>query len=178
MQLDESELRRPVDCDEHVQLAFRGAHLGNVDVEEADRIGLELLLCGLVALRLRQPADPMPLQATMQRRARQMRDGRLKRVQAIVEGQQSMPAEGDDHRLVLDRQDGGTRLPRTGRPVSHGAATSPLGDSLLIDAVALGQRPQALLSMLYRSTDCLCRRGAPVVSVQPLPCSAADASRR
>ena len=29
-------------------------------------------------------------------------------------------------------------------------------------AVALGQRPQALLTMLYRSTDRLCRAGAPV----------------
>ena len=26
----------------------------------------------------------------------------------------------------------------------------------------LGKRPQALLTMLYRSTDCLCRRGAPM----------------
>src|SRR5262249_5795051 len=31
---------------------------------------------------------------------------------------------------------------------------------LWIDAVALGQGPQALLTTLYRSTDCLCRRGA------------------
>ena len=38
----------------------------------------------------------------------------------------------------------------------------PLGDGLLVDPVALGQRPQALLTMLYRSTDRLCRRGAPV----------------
>ena len=31
-----------------------------------------------------------------------------------------------------------------------------------IDPVAFGQRPQALLTMLYRSTDRLCRRGAAV----------------
>ena len=30
------------------------------------------------------------------------------------------------------------------------------------EAVALGERPQALLTMLYRSTDCLCRCGAAV----------------
>ena len=38
----------------------------------------------------------------------------------------------------------------------------PLGDGLLVDAVALGQGPQARLTMLYRSTDRLCRCGAPV----------------
>ena len=44
MQLDEGELRSAVDGNEHVQLALLGAHLGHVDVKEADRIGLELLL--------------------------------------------------------------------------------------------------------------------------------------
>lgn len=38
----------------------------------------------------------------------------------------------------------------------------PFGNSLLVDPVALRQRPQALLTMLYRSTDRLCRRGAPM----------------
>jgi hypothetical protein len=36
----------------------------------------------------------------------------------------------------------------------------PLGDGLLIDSVALRQRPQARLTMQYRSTDRLCRCGA------------------
>src|SRR5258707_12462490 len=39
---------------------------------------------------------------------------------------------------------------------------SPLRDGLLVDAVALSQRPQALLTMLYRSTDRLSRAGAPM----------------
>ena len=38
----------------------------------------------------------------------------------------------------------------------------PLRDRLRVDAVALRQSPQALLTMLYRSTDRLRRRGAPV----------------
>src|SRR5438067_1922032 len=37
---------------------------------------------------------------------------------------------------------------------------APFGYGLWIDAVALGQRSQALLTTLYCSTDCLCRRGA------------------
>ena len=32
----------------------------------------------------------------------------------------------------------------------------------LVDDVALGQDPQALFTMLYRSTDCCCRAGAPM----------------
>jgi hypothetical protein len=38
----------------------------------------------------------------------------------------------------------------------------PLGNGLLVDAVAPGELPQALLTNLYCSTDCLCRRGAAV----------------
>ena len=76
MQLDEGELGGAVDGDEQVELAFGGSHLGDVDMEVADRIGLELLLGGLVAFDLRQAADAVALQAAMQRRARQMRDRR------------------------------------------------------------------------------------------------------
>jgi hypothetical protein len=42
------------------------------------------------------------LQATMPRRAGQVPDGRLGRIEVIVE---RMPSEGDDHRLFLARQD-------------------------------------------------------------------------
>ena len=35
-----------------------------------------------------------------------------------------------------------------------------LATVFLIYAIALNKGPQALLTMLYRSTDCLCRRGA------------------
>ena len=38
----------------------------------------------------------MTLQTPVKGRARQMRDGRLQSVQAIVERQQSMPPEGND----------------------------------------------------------------------------------
>jgi len=44
MQLDEGELRGPVDGDEEMELAFFGPHFGDIDMEEADWIGLELLL--------------------------------------------------------------------------------------------------------------------------------------
>src|ERR1700730_12550164 len=89
-----------------------------------------------------------------------MRDRRLQGIEAIVERQERMAAEGDDDRLLLDRQHRGFRALRSGRQIGDRAALLPLGDGLRIDAVALGQRPQARLTMLYRSTDRLCRRGA------------------
>ncbi len=46
-ELDHSELRGPVDGHEQVKLAFGGSHLGQVDVEEADRIRIELPLARL-----------------------------------------------------------------------------------------------------------------------------------
>jgi len=41
VKLDEGELARAVDGHEEVKLAFLRSHLGDVDVEVADRIGLE-----------------------------------------------------------------------------------------------------------------------------------------
>ena len=66
------------------ELSFLCPHFGDIDVEEANRIGLELLPSGLFTFGFRQSADAMPLQATVQRRARQVRDGRLKRIETII----------------------------------------------------------------------------------------------
>src|SRR4051794_23419115 len=73
-----------------------------------------------------------------------------------------MAAEGYDDRFILDRQHRRLRVFRPGGQIGDGGSLLPLGHGLLVDAVALGELPQALLTMLYRSTDRLCRRGAPV----------------
>jgi len=65
-------------------------------VEEADRIGLEGPLGGLVALDLRQPRDAVALEAAMEGRPRQVRDGRLQGIETIVQRQKGMAPEGDD----------------------------------------------------------------------------------
>ena len=54
LQLDKGDLGRPVDADEQVELAFFVAYLGDVDVDEVDRVDLELALGGLLAFDLRQ----------------------------------------------------------------------------------------------------------------------------
>src|SRR4051812_43753715 len=73
-----------------------------------------------------------------------------------------MAAEGYDNRFILDRQHRRLRVFRPGGQIGDGGSLLPLGHGLLVDAVTLGELPQALLTMLYRSTDRLRRRGAPV----------------
>src|SRR5271165_3970062 len=73
-----------------------------------------------------------------------------------------MVSEGDDDRFFLDRQHRRLRILRPGRQIGNRAPLLPLCDRLLVDPVALGEPPQALLTMLYRSTDRRCRRGAAV----------------
>ena len=104
--LDEGELRGSVDGDDEVEPALRSSNFGDVDMKLADRIGLELVFRRSFAFDLRQSRDSMAIEAAMQRRARQMRDRRLKRVEAVVERQQGMPPEGDHNCLLFSGQDG------------------------------------------------------------------------
>lgn len=109
MHLDEGELRCPVDGDEEVKLALLGANLRDIDVDVTDRVGLELLAPGPVAIHVGQPGDVVPLQAAMQRGAGQLRDRGLKSVEAIVQRQQRVPAKGNDNGFLLKRKNGGLR---------------------------------------------------------------------
>jgi len=66
-ELSNGELECPVDADEQTELPFTGLHFRDVDVEEPDRIALELLPLGFVSLDIRQTRNSMSLQASMQR---------------------------------------------------------------------------------------------------------------
>ena len=111
-----------VDGHEQVQLALFGADPCDVDVEVADRVSLEARAFGLVAVDIRQATDAVTLQAAVSRRAGQMRDRGLKRVQAVVERQQGMPPDGDDDRLVLHAQHTGAGLLRPHPRIRAGLA--------------------------------------------------------
>ena len=65
-QLDEGKFAGSVDGDEEIQLSLGGLHFGDIDVEEADRVALELLLGWLNAFDVGQPRDAMALQTAMQ----------------------------------------------------------------------------------------------------------------
>jgi hypothetical protein len=73
-----------------------------------------------------------------------------------------MPAEGDDDGLLLDGQNRGARLFGPRSQIRYRAALPPLGHGLWVDPMTTRQCSQALLTMLYRSTDRLRRGGAPV----------------
>lgn len=73
-QLHEGDLAGPVNPPEHMQRAFLGPDLGNVDMEMADGIALELLLRLTPVLHVRQTADAMTLEQTVQGVAAEMRD--------------------------------------------------------------------------------------------------------
>jgi hypothetical protein len=66
VKLDKGELGRSVDGDEEVELALLGPDLGDVDVEEADRVALEPGALRLVTVGVGQPADAVALEAAMQ----------------------------------------------------------------------------------------------------------------
>ncbi len=53
-QLGDRELAGAVDRDEQIELAFGSLHLGNIHVEEADRVTFEALTLGLVPLDVGQ----------------------------------------------------------------------------------------------------------------------------
>src|SRR5215211_2145710 len=91
-----------------------------------------------------------------------MRNGGLEGIEAVVQRQERVPPKGNDDRLLLDREHGRARLLGTGALVLDRGALLPLGDGFWIDAVAPGQHPQALLTMLDRSTHRRSRAGAPM----------------
>ena len=106
LELGEGNFGRAVNRHEKIELSLFGSDLGNVDVKEADRIGLKLFLVRLVAFDLRQPADPVTLQTSMQRRTGQIRDRSLQCIETIVERKQSVLSKGDNDRLLLEAQHG------------------------------------------------------------------------
>ena len=161
-EFDHNELGGSVDGHKEVELALRGSYFGQVDVEEADWIGVELLPERSVALDLWQATDAVAFQATMKGRAGKLRDRGLKSIETVVERQKRVLAKRHDDGFLFDRQNRGPGNGRAGTAIRCGVALLPLGDCLRVDPMAPSQGPHALLTMLYRSTDRLCRRGASV----------------
>src|SRR5215212_12202789 len=91
-----------------------------------------------------------------------MRDGGLERIEAGVQRQERVPPKGNNDRLLFAREYRRARLLGTGALVLDRGALLPLGHGLRVDPVAPGQHPQALLTMLDRSTHCRRRAGAPM----------------
>ncbi len=88
---------------------------------------------------------------------RQVWNCRLQRVEAIVERQQSMPPKGVDHSFLFDREHRRGRVLRalSARRAPRSASASSRRSSG--SSVAIRQRSLALFTILYCSTDRLCR---------------------
>jgi hypothetical protein len=77
MELDVGELRRPIDGQEHDQLAIGVTQFATVDVDVADLAGLEPLAALLCFLDWK-PGDAVALQAAVQGAAAEIGDGVLR----------------------------------------------------------------------------------------------------
>jgi len=66
VQLDKGELGGAIDGDQQVESALRRVDFGDVDVEGAERVGLEFTLGRGTAFDLGQPGDVVSLEAAVQ----------------------------------------------------------------------------------------------------------------
>jgi hypothetical protein len=99
-ELRDCKLTGPVNAYKEIKLALHGLNLGDIDMKEADGVTLELLTFRLVTLDIRQARDAVPLKASMQGGPRQMWNGWLKSIETIIQRQQRVLSEGDDHCLL------------------------------------------------------------------------------
>jgi len=130
-------------------------------VDVADGVAFEFLL-RLVALHARQTADVMALQASMQRRTRQMWDARLQGIETVIERQQRVAPESDNQGFLLDAENCRMRFLRTHPHVLNRLTFAPLGDGLDVDAQLPAQRRVRSARSLYCRSDRVRGRGAAV----------------
>ena len=84
-----------------------------------------------------------------------------------AEQQQRRAPEGDDHRLIVDREHSRAWLCRAGGSIGDSSSLRPLGNRLRVDPLAARQRPQTRLAMPDRATERLCRGRTPVENHGP-----------
>ncbi len=112
---------------------------------------------------VRQARDPMPLQASVQRRARQTRYLWLQGMEAVVQRQQCMASECHDRRFLGLGQDRRARLPRACLQIPDRRPFPPLRDRPGIDAQLEAQRRERSstpLGIMPRMTLPIARQGS------------------
>ena len=119
--------QRSIDGHEQVELALLRAHLGYVHVDVAERVGLERAPSRLVAFPVRRSRDAMALQASAQRRARQLRDRGLQSVRGSRMAAEACAGERPRSwppAQALAPSSAGQPGPSADPPPSHACATS------------------------------------------------------
>ena len=99
---------------------------------------------------------------TVQRRSCEQRYRGLQRIEAVIEWQKRVTAEGNTGRFLLDRQHRGSNIFRAHACIRHEPTLLPLLRRRWADAVTCGKNPHALLATLDRETSCLRRSEANV----------------
>ena len=107
----------------------------------------------------------MSLQTAMQRRSRQVGDRRLQSVKAIVQWQQCMAPECNDHCLLSLGQHGRSRLRRPRLHILDRRALAPLRNGLGIDTQLTAQLRERSLRSLYCCSDSVRGRGAAMTNL-------------
>ena len=99
------ELAGAINTHKKVNLPLLGADLGDVDMKEANGVGLEGFARRLVAFDGSKARDAMALETAMEGGARQARNAGFGGVEAVVEGEQREPAEGHGGSFFLGGED-------------------------------------------------------------------------
>lgn len=164
-ELGDGKRRGPVDGEAQRPLPLRGAQRGNVEMDRAEGGGLEALLVGFGLPRVRQAAAAMPLQAAMERRPGERRQGWVEGLEAVVEREQGMAAASHDEGCFGLAEAGGARGLGAGLAVVDGRAVPPLHDGLRIDAIGAAYCRDRSVRSLYAFSDGGRRRGAAMKSL-------------
>ena len=98
----------------------------------------------------------------MQGRTSHVRDCGVPGVEAVIQGQPRLSAEGDHDGFFLNRQGGGLGMRGAGGEIVDRRSPLPLGRRFGVDPVTSGQNDQAFLTLWDRSTQGRGRAGAPV----------------
>ena len=159
VELDVGEFRDPVDRQEHDQLAVGVSQFAAVDVDIADLVALEpvALVAGLF---LRQPGDPMPLEATVQGAPAEIGNGIPQAAQHVVQRQQRLLAERHHDGFLGWRQHRALRSLRPHRRIGRRGPLAPLPHSLGVQVVARCKGAGALFRRLELGSNTRRRAGA------------------
>ena len=139
LELDVSEFRHTVDCQEHVELALSEAQLADVDMDEADDCVRELAALGRMVAALRQTGDAMTCQTSVPAGSAQIWDAVTQASEHVVKRQESASPELDHHGFLSTCEHGASRSCWAHRRVSGGGPSPPLVHGSAAQAVAPGR---------------------------------------
>lgn len=159
------KLRDPIDGEKHVKLAIGKTQFTRVNVDVTDpRLGEAPALHSLLFAPW-QARDAVPLQAAMQSTTGELRDGLPKAAEHVIQWQQRVASELNNHRFLDLRKYRAVGIARSHRSIDGRGALPPLGDRLRVQAVPRRKGPGAFLRRLELGSNTRRRSGAAVKNI-------------